>query len=60
MKFPVAVLSVIATAPFDEAAVGNLSPSNRPSQPTAARRRMEDLYLKLLSHFCSCKKKLVV
>jgi hypothetical protein len=61
MKFPLAVLSVIATAPFDEAAVvGNLSPSNRPSQSIAAGRRMEDLYLKLLSHFCSCKKKLIV
>jgi hypothetical protein len=61
MKFPLAILSVIATAPFDEAAAGgSLSPSNRPSQAMAARRRMEDLYLKLLSHFFGCKKKLIV
>ena len=60
MKFPVAVLSVIATAPFDEGAVfGNPFPLQT-GPLIAASQHIEDLYLKLLSHFCSCKKKLIV
>src|SRR5262249_4115959 len=60
MKFPVAVLSVIATAPFDEGAVfGNPFPLQTGPLIAASHHR-EDLYLNLLYRFSSRKRNLIV